>query len=200
MKAEDVKIGMKVKIVKNPPCLRYGHGEVGGILTAVKLLKWPDDQFTLMAEGFTKSPDGSSSGGISLRYLEPVLEPFTKSNLKTGMRVIYRNGCPRVVGGPNCLYTEDGSHSFSLRAYTEDIKKYNGLPDYDIMEVYAAPTSCEDFFNLDVRGELLFKREEPPVKTEKQLRAEKLMQQADDLKAQFEALVKQATDLAGAGE
>lgn len=192
MKAEDVKTGMKVKIVKNPPCLRYGHGEVGRILTVVEILKWPED--TLMAEGFTKSPNGSSLGGISLRYLEPVLESFTKADLKTGMRVVYRNGNPRVVGGHSCLYAEDGDHSFSLRAYTEDLKKEVGNPAYDIMEAYAAPEKCKDFFNLDVRGELLFKREE---KTEKQKQAEKLMEQADELKAQFEALVKQATDLAG---
>lgn len=195
MKAEDVKIGMKVKIVKNPPCLRYGHGEVGGILTAVKLLKWPDDQFTLMAEGFTKSPDGSSSGGISLRYLEPVLEPFTKADLKTGMRVVYRNGRTLVVAGGATFSTPLG-RSFFVSSFTDELRreKDGGLPEYDIMEVYAAPEKCEDFFNLDVLGELLFKREE---KTEKQQQTEELMAKAEELKAQFEALVKKATDLAG---
>ncbi len=196
MKAEDVKIGMKVKIVKNPPCLRYGHGEVGGILTVVEILKGPED--TLMVEGFTKSRNGSSSGGISPRYLEPVLEPFTKSDLKTGMRLVYRNGARIVVAGDSTFYTPL-NRSFFVRSFTEDLKRdpVNGPSQYDIMEVYAAPEKFEDLFNFEVRGELLFKREEAPVKTEKQKQAEELMAKAEELKAQFEALVKQATDLAG---
>ena len=126
-------------------------------------------------------------------YLEP--HAFTKADLKTGMRVIYRKGACRAVVEE---YLTDRFSSVGPRLADYDETMYSCYSSsIDIMEVYAAPASCEDFFNLDVRGALLFKREEPPVKTEKQKQAEELVAKAEELKAQFEALIEQATDLAG---
>ena len=191
MKAEDVKIGMKVKIVSNPPYSKYGHNNrVGNILTITTLpdtLGWCDGVVSL------KGGSSGELGYINCMYIEP--HTFTKSDLKTGMRVIYRKGACRAVVGE---YLTDRFSSVGPRLADYDETMYSCYSSsIDIMEVYAAPASCEDFFNLDVRGALLFKREEPPVKTEKQKQAEELMAKAEELKAQFEALVKQATDLAG---
>ncbi len=191
MKAEDVKIGMKVKIVSNPPAYCYGHNQVGTVLTITVL---PDTLGRRGAVGF-KGEHGGEHGYINCMYIEP--HTFTKADLKTGMRVIYRKGACRAVVEE---YLTDRFSSVGPRLADYDETMYSGYSGaIDIMEVYAAPASCEDFFNLDVRGELLFKREEAPVKTEKQKQAEELMAKAEELKAQLEALVKQATDLAGEG-
>lgn len=187
MKAEDVKIGMRVKITKDIQRCYYGHGEVGTILT-ITGSGIGDSIF--LATGFKNHP--VQIGGIECDCFEPV--PFEKSDLKTGMRVVYREAGVRVIAGQETR-DEDGSLGFSLRSFTDNLLFNEPVGAHrDIMEVYAAPEKCEDFFNLDVRGELLFKREE---KTEKQKQAEELMAKADKLKAEFEALVKQATDLAG---
>lgn len=190
MKEEDVKIGMKVKIVSNPPQGYYGHGQVGDVLTITTL---PSHIAYCGATGFIG--EGGACGHIHHKHIEPVVESFTKSDLKTGMRVVYRDGNKRVIV-QKVTFAAPSMHGSPLYHFRDDML-YGGnisIHPLDIMEVYAAPEKCEDFFNLDVRGELLFKREE---KTEKQIQAEKLMEQADKLKAQFEALVKQATDLAG---
>lgn len=187
MKAKDVKIGMRVRITGKIAAGFYGNCEIGTVLTIV------DGEFAstgnFLAKGFKNYP--SDEGWINCRNFEPYI--FTKSDLKTGMRVVYRNGKTRVFG-VNQFYNDAGGHGFYLSAYEDALIRKSGFLDCDIMKVYAAPEKCEDFFNLDVRGELLFKREE---KTEKQIQAEKLMAKADKLKAEFEALVKQATDLAG---
>lgn len=189
MKAEDVKIGMKVKVVSSPPTYCYRYGQVGTVLTITAL---PDKEHRCGADGF-KGEHGGKHGYINCMYIEP--HAFTKSDLKTGMRVIYRKGACRAVVGE---YLTDRFSSVGPRLADYDETMYSCYSSsIDIMEVYAAPASCEDFFNLDVRGALLFKREEPPVKTEKQKQAEELMAKADKLKSEFEALVKQATDLAG---
>lgn len=193
MKAENVKIGMKVKIASNPPKHCYGHGEVGGILTITGL---PNVMHHCGADGF-KGQHGGKSGFINCAFIEPYV--FTKADLKTGMRVVYRDKTTRVVVGKT-FSSKTGYNSVNDFAsnYSNDLLN-NYYADLDIMEVYAAPASCEDFFNLDVRGELLFKRDESPKKTEKQKQkqAEELRAKAAKLKEEFEALVKQATDLAG---
>lgn len=193
MKAEDVKIGMKVKIVSNPHYGKYGHNQVGNILTITTL---PDTLGWCGAAVSLKRGSSGELGDINCMYIEP--HTFTKADLKTGMRLVYRNGARIVVAGDSTFYTPL-NRSFFVRSFTEDLKRdtVNGPSQYDVMEVYAAPEKFEDLFNFEVRGELLFKREEAPVKTEKQKQAEELMAKAEELKAQFEALVKQATDLAG---
>lgn len=192
MKAEDVKIGMKVKIASNPPECNYGHGQVGNII----IITHAQSQLGIFgASGFT-GKFGGKDGYIDCQYFEPAA--FTRDMLKTGMRVVYREGVARVVSrgafrGPNGGAVVDDF----MKSFTQDLYSAHGAPSMDIMEVYAAPANCEDFFNLDEKGELLFKREESPKKTAKQKKAEELLAEADKLKAQFEALVKQATDLAG---
>ena len=59
---------------------------------------------------------------------------FTKSDLKSGMRVKYRNGYVRVVIG-NRLVGNDGSSD--LKHYTDELKEIDGYVDLDIVKVYS---------------------------------------------------------------
>jgi hypothetical protein len=89
-------------------------------------------------------------------------EQMTKSDLKTGMRVKYRNGFVRVIlldtTEGDIVQVEMGS-SFSLTRYNEDLTVKYGDKNFDIMEVY----QCDPCQILtDKVGNLIWKRTEVP--------------------------------------
>lgn len=108
---------------------------------------------------------------------------FTKADLRDGMRVEYRDGTLRVIA---CGMTRtcDNYEGVKLGGYSDNMIRA-GYESIDIMKVWAAPASCEDFFNLDVKGPLFWERVE---KTEKELEYEKLLAQIEELKQQAEKL------------
>lgn len=115
--------------------------------------------------------------------------PFTKADLKTGMRVQYRNGEERLVVNGNLWYSEAGKgykYAHALHLYDEVL--IDPCDDQSIVKVWAAPAKCEDFFNLNVKGELLFERVEPPIKTQQEIEYEQLMAKIEELKQQAEKL------------
>lgn len=74
--------------------------------------------------------------------LELVEVQFTKSELKDGDIVTYRNGLKKIVSGDK-LY---GNDLFApLRYYTEDLKDVDGEEEYDIVKV-ERPVKCETVF------------------------------------------------------
>lgn len=77
---------------------------------------------------------------------------FTKSDLKTGMVVEYRNGSRRLVLRDYQGTGEDiliGSGWRSLNDYTEDLADSDDDKDYDIMKVYVAINYCDTLYLLD---------------------------------------------------
>ena len=82
----------------------------------------------------------------------PVKTPFTKSDLKTGMVVEYRNGSRRLVlrdyqgTGKNLLI---GDRWASFNFYNEDLTYDSGDKNYDIVKVYAAKDFCATLRLLD---------------------------------------------------
>ena len=83
----------------------------------------------------------------------PVKTPFTKSDLKTGMVVEYRNGDRRIVfrnyqgTGKDLLI---GDRWASLNDYPEDLADdSDGDRNYDIMKVYNAKDFCATLRLLD---------------------------------------------------
>lgn len=90
--------------------------------------------------------------------LELVEVQFTKSDLKDGDIVTYRNGLKKIVSGDK-LY---GNDLFtSLRYYPEDLKDIDGEEENDIVKV-----------ERPVKYETVFEREEVLDETEKKYLAE----------------------------
>lgn len=117
-----------------------------------------------------------------------VRDTFTKADLKTGMRVQYRNGTERVVVG-DALWSGGGStpkYEHALDFYDKHLN--DPCDGQSLVKVWAAPDKCEDFFNMEVKGALLFERVEPPVKTQQELEYEQLMAKIEELKQQAEKL------------
>lgn len=112
---------------------------------------------------------------------------FTKADLKTGMRVQYRGGNERVVVGDDLF---DGGcrpvWHFSIIGHDSSLE--HTTTELTIMKVWAAPEKCEDFFNLEVKGVLLFERVELPAKTQQEIEYDQLMAKIEELKQQAEKL------------
>jgi hypothetical protein len=117
---------------------------------------------------------------------------FTKSNLKTGMFVRYRNGDYRVVIG-DCL---SGDGCAALPQYSEDLK-YKGITimALDIMAVYKAAkgTNISEYLS----GHCLTLIWERTEQTEAQKEMELLQAQAKALQEQAQAIQEQITKLQG---
>lgn len=108
---------------------------------------------------------------------------FTKSDLKTGMRVVHRNGeVGIVVKDLDVIIFKSGRNS--LQNYTEDL--LNSVHHaYDISEVHL--TSIGYFLDLEVLGDLLWKREE---KSPEQIEAEAISKEISVLQSRLDELSK----------
>lgn len=98
---------------------------------------------------------------------------FNKSLLKVGMRVVLRDG-QRLVTCLTHITDPKGVKVLTL----EHLDK-SGIvcyaTDYDIMEVWEGPELVVDFFDMDKKGALLFKRVE---KTAEDLKKEAQLKEA----------------------
>nr|DAV70039.1 MAG TPA: hypothetical protein [Caudoviricetes sp.] len=138
------KVGDKVKVIAK----RHGHGfNIGEI---VKIEEISDRDYTC-----------SSLKENELWWMgedEFTKVKFTKSDLKDGDIVTYRNGLKKIVSGDK-LY---GNDLFtSLRYYPEDLKDVDGEEKNDIVKV-----------ERPVKYETVFEREEVLDETEKKYLAE----------------------------
>ena len=105
---------------------------------------------------------------------------FNKSLLKVGVRVVLRDG-QRLV---TCLtHITDPS---GVKVLTLEHLHRSGLVShatgYDIMEVWEGPELAVDFFNMDKKGALLFKRVE---KTAEDLKKEAQLEDIAELEARL---------------
>ena len=77
--------------------------------------------------------------------LELLERQFTKSDLKDGDIVTYRNGLKKIVSGDKLC----GNDLFApLRYYTEDLKDVDGEEEYDIVKVERS-TQYEEVFERE---------------------------------------------------
>lgn len=107
-------------------------------------------------------------------------ETFTKDQLKVGMRVVIRDGRTLAVS-PETTIGKEGSAITSLRNYTRDLKS-TSEEGYDVMEVWEGPELAADFFDMDKKGALLFKRVE---KTAEDLKKEAQLKDIAELEARL---------------
>lgn len=125
------KVGDKVKVIKcsidGERCKNFN--KISTIIKIVEHLCYP---YTLkdIREAFREDE------------LELVEVQFTKSDLKDGDIVTYRNGLKKIVSGDKLC----GNDLFApLRYYTEDLKDVDGEEEYDIVKV-ERPVKYETLF------------------------------------------------------
>lgn len=109
---------------------------------------------------------------------------FTKSDLKDGMRVVYRDGRVRYVLGNTTLSYEPSAYTgggkYCHASYTDDydnnLKKEELFKSMDIMKV------------IDRDNTVLFERVEAPAKSQQEIEMDKLQKQIAELSAQADKL------------
>ena len=150
------KVGDKVKVKDS----WFGFtGEVGLIVRIDGPAKYPyrvkfdvvdEEDEELFAEGSLELVKGKQS--------------FTKSDLKTGMGVVLRNGDKAHV----LLGTDDGDVMRFLEKDTWDTLKsanedltWKGMDNFDIVEVYSTKLASRYLTDMVFEEKCVFKREEP---------------------------------------
>ena len=148
------KVGDKVKVKDS----WFGFtGEVGLIVRIDGPAKYPyrvkfdvvdEEDEELFAEG----------------SLELVTQSFTKSDLKTGMGVVLRNGDKAHVlldtlGGDVLRFLEKDTWD-TLESANEDLT-WKGMDNFDIVEVYSTTLASRYLTDMVFEAKCVFKREEP---------------------------------------
>src|SRR3990167_10128183 len=144
--------------------LCHGKGEQGS------------PQFKLLEGecGFNNGPDGCKGAYSPWKNVKSYKPQFTKSDLKDGMVVEYRNGWQRVVLGDKLL---------DVNKMT--VGKY--LSDYDdslLNTTYVG--AATDIIKVSYMGELLWQREEAPTPT--QLKQQRITKELEFAEAKRERL------------
>lgn len=107
-------------------------------------------------------------------------ETFTKDLLKPGVRVVLRDG-QRLVTCLTHIADPRGGKVLTLEhLHRSGIVSY--ATAYDIMEVWEGPELVADFFDMDKKGALLFKRVE---KTAEDLKKEAQLKDIAELEARL---------------
>lgn len=109
-------------------------------------------------------------------------DSFNKDQLKVGMRVVIRDGRTLAVG-PSFFYDKDGNGIVATCYYRGDLLRANGeTRNGDVMEVWGGTELAADFFDMDKKGALLFKRVE---KTAEDLKKEAQLKDIAELEARL---------------
>ena len=152
------KVGDKVKVKDS----WFGHnGKVGVVASYTNGKNYPyrvdfDDQGDRSDEVFCEE---------SLELVEE--KTFTKSDLKTGMGVVLRNGRKgHILIGTGCVdvirFLENGNYS-CLNDFSDDLTS-NYRKEHDIVEVYFTEYQFKLLTDQVFYQECVFKREEEPTK------------------------------------
>jgi len=160
-KVMEFKVGDKVRVSNSWECR---SGEVGEIVRVTE--RW-DYKYTV-------SFDDEFEESFKEEEIELVKEKqsFTKSDLKTGMGVVLRNGDKGHV----LLGTGDGDVMRFLRkdswdtldSVNEDLT-WKGLDKFDIVEVYSTTLASRYLTDMVFEAKCVFKREEPTKMTMKEI-------------------------------
>lgn len=158
------KIGDKVRCIKPADDLVYGKEY------NVTFVNDNEARTLISVEG-----TGYTGGYYEHRFelVEAAPEPFTKDSLKTGMRVVLRDGRTFIVmkdvDGVGYIVSESCHNP--LDYYTEGLEEKYGSTRLDIVEVYSF-SSQSGLLNLREKGTLLWKRETPEQKRVKEINEE----------------------------
>lgn len=107
-------------------------------------------------------------------------DSFTKDLLKPGVRVVLRDG-QRLVTCLTHITDPKGVKVLTLK-HLDKSGLVCDATDYDIMEVWEGPELVADFFDMDKKGALLFKRVE---KTAEGLKKEAQLKDIAELEARL---------------
>lgn len=170
------KVGDKVKIIKDKSFLRGYVGTVGTIIGYSKRHFTKDDAYDI---------DFDNSTASLYMWVDDELElvehaPFTKSDLKDGMVVEYRNGSREMVFGSRTI---DKAGWHNLDEYSESLteEKYH-FAHHAIDKVYKVNNNTVYNFNdvfKDEYLELIWERKEEPKPTHKYKVGDKVKVRSD---------------------
>lgn len=115
---------------------------------------------------------------------------FTKDMLRTGMRVVHRNGEVGIVfKDVSTIGYKDGFDC--LKGYDENLyileRDWDGCADWDIMKVYDGYSQHTNLINFNKLGELIWERKE---ETEQQKQIRELQETIKKAEEQIEKLKK----------
>ena len=158
------KVGDKVKVKDS----WFGHdGQVGVVF---KIDNYEPYNYNLKFD--TEGDNGRRDENFMGDSLELVKQQFTKSDLKTGMGVVLRNGDKAHV----LLGTDDGDVMRFLEKDTWDTLKsanedltWKGMDNFDIVEVYSTKLASRYLTDMVFEAKCVFKREEPTKMTMKEI-------------------------------
>ena len=163
-KAMKFKVGDKVKVKDS----WFGFtGEVGLIVRIDGPAKYPYRvKFDVVDE---EDEELFAEGSLELVKEKAEKQSFTKSDLKTGMGVVLRNGDKAHV----LLGTDDGDVMRFLEKDTWDTLKsanedltWKGMDNFDIVEVYSTKLASRYLTDMVFEAKCVFKREEPKPEPE----------------------------------
>lgn len=130
-----IKVGDKVKLIKATDCT-YGF-KIGDICEILNTNSNGHYQIEIMN-------NNGATGYVDEEHIELVNNQFTKSDLKDGDIVTYKNGYKRTVIN-NKLIDEKGTEGYELRYYKENLIEKDGEDSLDIIKV-ERPTQYKTVF------------------------------------------------------
>jgi len=152
MKIENLKVGDVLIAIDECDMSSDGTDKRLTIGKEYKIITIRNNRFVIIDD------EGESHSFIDIeRFFKP--KQFTKSDLKTGMRVEYRNENVKFVNTDFNLVTDKNGAWSRLTEFNDDFtSKY--VYKRDIVKIYNIPESENEFINLNVKGTLLWERKE----------------------------------------
>jgi hypothetical protein len=170
------KFNIGDKVITTKQGIWYDVGEV------FTLTKPYHDTYNNQLKGFHTEEKGGRFF-ISLENMT-LCKLSLKSMLQNGMRVKLRNNLMYTyIDGyfTDIKITKDGLNYLSeVESWADDLRYYRGVDvesEWDVMEIFAK-VNIYDYFNNNVKGRVIWKREE---KSAKQLQLEALQKQAQEV-------------------
>ena len=137
--SEQYKIGDEFEVV----CDKYHGFDVGEVIKLESLNSFDSPSFY----GYCSDSDVYASQLVRWQEIKPHRKPFTKSDLKDGMRVITENGDTHYVCGKIWVDKENTQHHLASHDYDENLIERYKKGDYPIAKI------------LDRDGTVVFERE-----------------------------------------
>lgn len=172
---------MKVKVIKSSGAGYWYAGKAGQVFDAEPFdstiwdFKLIDNQNPGVSRYFDKDD-------VEIIQEEKTMK---KGDLKTGMRVVTADGWFGIclnLEGKNVIVSE--KDYLFIDTMTDDMT-YKDASGCNVVEVYGLPKSYLHMINPNVKGDLLWKRDQ---KTEEQKQLDILLEQITDLQKQAEKL------------
>jgi len=174
------KAGDKVRVVSGTGCLWYSDRIGQEFTVETRMERLYGDYYTTVENG----------GGIYERDLELAAQS-PKAMLKNGMRVKLRNGgewtyLDDVFAKLKPEYKHGMDWAGKISEWDDNLNT-DCSPDYDVMEIAAAPNAVVEYFEYHRPTAVIWKRVE---KSEAELRLEQMQAKAAELQEEMAKLQK----------